>query len=93
MKDPSKSRSRRRFLSQAFAYEESHDPLAEGALLRRTEENPRKVVRLDAVLPEGYRMAGLAIVEEPTATTVVPSGWRMTVGAASALVLEKEARP
>jgi N-methylhydantoinase A len=44
-------------------------------------------------LPEGYTFKGLAIVEEPTATTVVPPGWRMTVGAARALVLEKESRP
>ena len=44
-------------------------------------------------LPEGYTTTGLAIVEEPTATAVVPPGWRMTVGAAGALILEKEARP
>jgi N-methylhydantoinase A len=44
-------------------------------------------------LPEGYSTKGLAIVEEPTATTVVPDGWTMTVGPASALVLSKEALP
>ena len=44
-------------------------------------------------LPVGYLASGLAIVEEPTATTVVPPGWRMAVGAAGALILEKEGRP
>lgn len=43
-------------------------------------------------LPEGYTTTGLAIVEEPTATTVVPPGWRVTVGEAGSLVLSKEAR-
>jgi N-methylhydantoinase A/oxoprolinase/acetone carboxylase beta subunit len=34
---------------------------------------------------------GLAIIEEPTATTIVPPGWRATVAAAGALLLDKEA--
>ena len=41
-------------------------------------------------LPEGYSLAGLAIIEEATATTVVPPGWRMTVGTERALLLEQE---
>jgi N-methylhydantoinase A len=41
-------------------------------------------------LPAGFTGHGLAIIEEPTATTMVPPGWRFTVGAAGALVLEKE---
>ncbi|HEY7697447.1 MAG TPA: hydantoinase/oxoprolinase family protein, partial [Vicinamibacteria bacterium] len=44
-------------------------------------------------LPEGHTATGLAIVEEPTATTVVPAGWRMTVGPAGSLILSKEAHP
>jgi len=43
-----------------------------------------------ASLPVGHSITGLAIVEEPTATTLVPPGWRMTVGAAGALMLKKE---
>ena len=42
-------------------------------------------------LPAGYTLPALSIVEEPTATTLVPPGWRATVGAAGALVLEQEA--
>ncbi len=40
-------------------------------------------------LPAGHVLDGLAIIEEPTATTLVPPGWRATVGAAGALVLER----
>ncbi len=43
-------------------------------------------------LPPGYSLTGLAIVEEATATTLIPPGWRLTVGAAGALLLEQEAR-
>jgi N-methylhydantoinase A len=43
-------------------------------------------------LPTGHRVQGLAIIEEPTATTIVPPGWSATVAAAGALLLEKEAR-
>ena len=42
-------------------------------------------------LPMGYSLSGLGIVEEPTATTLVPPGWRATVGAVGALILEEEA--
>jgi len=38
----------------------------------------------------GDRIAGCAVVEEPTATTLVPPGWSAHVGAAGALVLERE---
>lgn len=41
-------------------------------------------------LPPGFTGAGLAIIEEPTATTLVPPGWRFTVAAAGALVLERD---
>ena len=40
-------------------------------------------------LPAGFTGEGFAIVEEPTATTLVPPGWRFSVGAAGALILEK----
>jgi len=41
-------------------------------------------------LPPGYSLTGLAIVEEATATTLVPPGWRMTVGQERSLLLEQE---
>jgi N-methylhydantoinase A/oxoprolinase/acetone carboxylase beta subunit len=41
-------------------------------------------------LPSGFTEAGLAIVEEPTATTLIPPGWRFSVGPAGALILERE---
>jgi len=43
-------------------------------------------------LPAGYSLAGLAIIEEATATTVVPPGWCATVSAEGALLLEQENR-
>jgi N-methylhydantoinase A len=43
-------------------------------------------------LPRGYSLGGLAIIEEATATTVVPPGWRMTAGPEGALLLEQENR-
>ena len=36
-------------------------------------------------------MSGLAVIEEPTATTLVPPGWSARSRPAGALVLEKEA--
>jgi N-methylhydantoinase A len=39
-------------------------------------------------LPVGFEIDGLAVVEESTATTLVPPGWRLTVGPAGTLVLE-----
>ena len=41
-------------------------------------------------LPAGMRIDGLAIVEEPTATTLVPPGWHATPDKGGALVLERE---
>lgn len=41
-------------------------------------------------LPAGFTTPGLAIVEEATATTLVPPGWSLTVAPSGALVLEKE---
>jgi N-methylhydantoinase A len=43
--------------------------------------------RLD--LPAGYSLNGPAVVEEATATTFVPSGWRMTVLDDGDLLLER----
>lgn len=40
-------------------------------------------------LPEGFRLAGPAVIEEPTATTFVPPGWSARVGAMGALELER----
>ena len=41
-------------------------------------------------LRAGYSLTGLAIFEEASATTVVPPGWRLTVGPERALLLEQE---
>jgi N-methylhydantoinase A len=40
-------------------------------------------------LPPGHTGAGLAIIEEPTATTLIPPGWRYTLAASSTLILER----
>jgi N-methylhydantoinase A len=38
---------------------------------------------------DGTVLHGPAIVEEPTATTVVPPGWRVVLGPANALVISR----
>jgi N-methylhydantoinase A len=43
-------------------------------------------------LARGHEVRGLALVEEPTATTFVPPGWTATVASTGALVLEKDGR-
>ncbi len=43
-----------------------------------------------ASLPKGHVLHGPAIVEEPTATTLVPPAWRATVHETGSLILEKE---
>jgi N-methylhydantoinase A len=40
-------------------------------------------------LPEGLTLEGCAIVEEPTATTLVPPGWCLRVGKLGALEIER----
>jgi N-methylhydantoinase A len=42
-----------------------------------------------ASLPLGYVLEGCSVIEEPTATTLVPPGWRAKVGHAGALVLDR----
>ena len=43
-----------------------------------------------ASLPAGWTDRGLGVIEEPTATTLVPPGWTVSVAALGALVLQKE---
>ncbi|MFC3230148.1 hydantoinase/oxoprolinase family protein [Marinibaculum pumilum] len=43
-------------------------------------------------LPKGHVLRGPAIVEEPTATTLVPPGWQAAVHETGSLILEKEVR-
>jgi N-methylhydantoinase A len=40
-------------------------------------------------LPVGFKLAGPAVIEEPTATTVVPSGWECEVLPSGDLMLER----
>jgi N-methylhydantoinase A len=40
-------------------------------------------------LPADFTARGLAIIEEPTATTLIPPGWRFSVGSTGALILER----
>lgn len=40
-------------------------------------------------LAAGYQEEGLMVIEEPTATTLVPPGWRVTVGDVGVLTLDK----
>ncbi|CAN5513036.1 hydantoinase/oxoprolinase family protein [soil metagenome] len=40
-------------------------------------------------LPDGFHAQGPVVIEEPTATTYVPPGWRVTVDASTNLLLER----
>ncbi len=77
--------------------EEAVRPLVESGAKPRVEESEIvfrghrlacRFAKRDS-LPAGHALDGLGIIEEPTATTLVPPGWRATVGAAGALVLER----
>jgi N-methylhydantoinase A len=60
----------------------------EGAVRFGGDERACTFVRREDLTP-GYSLEGLAIVEEPTSTTVVPPGWRLEVGPVGTLVLEE----
>lgn len=45
-----------------------------------------------ASLPAGFVLRGAAVIEEPTATTLVPPGWSATVHPTGALILKPEPR-
>jgi N-methylhydantoinase A len=62
-----------------------------GRVIFAGEEQSCRFARREG-LPGGYSLTGLAIIEEATATTVVPPGWRATVSAEGALLLEQENR-
>jgi len=63
--------------------------IEQGSVVFSGEKQPCRFARRDG-LPRGYSLRGLAIVEEPTATTLVPPGWRLTVGPEGALLLDQE---
>jgi N-methylhydantoinase A len=58
-----------------------------GEILYGGERRPCRHVWRPSLAP-GDRIKGLTIVEEPTATTLVPPHWSATVGRAGALILE-----
>jgi N-methylhydantoinase A len=60
----------------------------EAAIHFRGERRPCRFAWRES-LALGERLEGLAIVEEPTATTLVPPGWSAEVARAGALVLER----
>ncbi|MGX7709508.1 hydantoinase/oxoprolinase family protein [Methylobacterium sp. Gmos1] len=65
-------------------------PIEESSILFEGARVPcRFAWRAD--LPPGTRVEGAAIVEEPTATTLVPPGWTATVDPTGALILTTEA--
>ena len=64
-------------------------PADDGVIHRRGESIPcRFFWRAD--LPDGWSQTGACVIEEPTATTMVPAGWRATVHSSGALVLEHQ---
>ena len=69
--------------------ESSQPAVEEGSVIFAGEEQTCRFARRGS-LPAGYSLHGLAIIEEATATTVVPPGWRMTVSSEGALLLQQE---
>jgi len=70
----------------------SGEPAIEsGRVIFAGEEQSCRFARRES-LPGGYSLTGLAIIEEATATTVVPPGWRATVSTEGALLLQQENR-
>jgi N-methylhydantoinase A len=75
-------------IERALLASDGH-PIETGTITFEGREQPCQFARRDR-LPVGSRITGLAIVEDATATTLVPPGWRMTVSTAGALLLERE---
>jgi N-methylhydantoinase A len=70
----------------------STEPTMEsGRVIFAGEEQSCRFARRED-LPVGFTLAGLGIIEEATATTVVPPGWRARVSPEGALLLEQENR-
>jgi N-methylhydantoinase A len=67
------------------------DSLESGRINFEGKECECQFVRRSS-LPIGYTLTGLAIVEDATATTLIPPGWHMTVTNAGALSLERRER-
>jgi N-methylhydantoinase A len=63
----------------------------EGAIHFRGERRTCRFLWRES-LGHGERLQGLAVIEEPTATTLVPPGWRAEVARTGALVLERGER-
>jgi N-methylhydantoinase A len=70
------------------AQPDSHDASSRKVIFARAEHEAAVAVR-DSLAP-GASLAGPAIVEEPTATTVVPPGWVATVDEHGFLVLRNQ---
>jgi len=65
-------------------------PASEPARLRFGADEAERRFLERASLPAGWSGQGLAVIEEATATTLVPPGWTVAVGELGALVLQKE---
>jgi N-methylhydantoinase A len=58
----------------------------------RLTEGPATISFYDrATLPLGFVTAGPCVIEEPTATSVVPVGWTLEVDAHGCLVIQRDA--
>jgi N-methylhydantoinase A len=60
--------------------------IEEGCVLFRGKTVPGRFAWRQS-LPEGFLLSGAAIIEEPTATTLVPPGWTATVARCGSLLL------
>jgi N-methylhydantoinase A len=65
--------------------------IEDGSIVFRNERTPCRFAWRSS-LPAGFVLRGAAVIEEPTATTLVPPGWSATVHATGALILTPEAR-
>lgn len=60
--------------------------IEEGEILFRGKRTPCRFAWRDS-LPAGFVIDGAAVIEEPTATTLVPPGWRARIDPTGAIIL------
>jgi N-methylhydantoinase A len=78
----------RNVLEQLHSGRESGSEEDEDAVHFRGERRSCRFVWRES-LGHGETVLGLAVIEEPTATTLVPPGWRAEVARTGALELER----
>ncbi len=65
------------------------EPRLERGVISLSGERQGAVFAERSSLPPGFSLEGPAVIEEETATAVVPGGWRLAVGAEGDMMIER----